>query len=154
MTQEYDLRNTPSIEASVRHSDVVYNLVGRDYPTKYEYNEYGRHDLAGMLTVGLGTSPWRTSTLRARRELLRQSLNTMWTVISMFRRIARTPNLHQSSMQPRLVLRTHIMTLAALTSHRDEPKESLGASSPRQPSCDPLLCSASRITSYSNWLRP
>jgi NADH dehydrogenase (ubiquinone) 1 alpha subcomplex subunit 9 len=31
---EYDLRNTPSIEASVRHSDVVYNLVGRDYPTK------------------------------------------------------------------------------------------------------------------------
>ena len=35
MLQEYDLRNTPSIEASVRHSDVVYNLVGRDYPTKY-----------------------------------------------------------------------------------------------------------------------
>ena len=33
--QEYDLRNTPSLEESVRHSDVVYNLVGRDYPTKY-----------------------------------------------------------------------------------------------------------------------
>jgi NADH dehydrogenase (ubiquinone) 1 alpha subcomplex subunit 9 len=32
--QEYDLRNTQSIEESVRHSDVVYNLVGRDYPTK------------------------------------------------------------------------------------------------------------------------
>ncbi|KAI0016360.1 NAD dependent epimerase/dehydratase [Xylariomycetidae sp. FL0641] len=31
---EYDLYNTESIEASVRHSDVVYNLVGRDYPTK------------------------------------------------------------------------------------------------------------------------
>jgi len=31
---EYDLRNTESIEASVRHSDVVYNLVGRQYPTK------------------------------------------------------------------------------------------------------------------------
>ncbi|MCJ1373815.1 NADH-ubiquinone oxidoreductase 40 kDa subunit [Loxospora ochrophaea] len=31
---EYDLRNTPSLEESVRHSDVVYNLVGRDYPTK------------------------------------------------------------------------------------------------------------------------
>ncbi|KAI1100437.1 putative N6-adenine methyltransferase-domain-containing protein [Jackrogersella minutella] len=31
---EYDLRNTESIEASVRHSDVVYNLIGRDYPTK------------------------------------------------------------------------------------------------------------------------
>lgn len=33
--QEYDLYNTQSIEESVRHSDVVYNLVGRNYPTKY-----------------------------------------------------------------------------------------------------------------------
>ncbi|KAK8109104.1 NAD(P)-binding domain protein [Apiospora sp. TS-2023a] len=31
---EYDLRNTESIEASVRHSDIVYNLIGRNYPTK------------------------------------------------------------------------------------------------------------------------
>jgi len=31
---EFDLRNTPSLEESVRHSDVVYNLVGRTYPTK------------------------------------------------------------------------------------------------------------------------
>ncbi|KAF4334557.1 NADH-ubiquinone oxidoreductase 40 kDa subunit mitochondrial [Fusarium beomiforme] len=31
---EHDLRNTPSIEASVRHSDAVFNLIGRDYPTK------------------------------------------------------------------------------------------------------------------------
>jgi len=31
---EYDLRNTTSIEESVRHSDIVYNLIGRDYPTK------------------------------------------------------------------------------------------------------------------------
>ncbi|KAL9586700.1 MAG: hypothetical protein Q9212_000708 [Teloschistes hypoglaucus] len=31
---EWDMRNTPSIEESVRHSDIVYNLVGRDYPTK------------------------------------------------------------------------------------------------------------------------
>ncbi|CAG8972890.1 hypothetical protein HYALB_00001310 [Hymenoscyphus albidus] len=31
---EYDLRNTQSLEESVRHSDVVYNLVGRNYPTK------------------------------------------------------------------------------------------------------------------------
>ncbi|KAL8812360.1 MAG: hypothetical protein Q9223_000603 [Gallowayella weberi] len=31
---EYDLRNTPSLEESVRHSDIVYNLVGRDFPTK------------------------------------------------------------------------------------------------------------------------
>jgi NADH dehydrogenase (ubiquinone) 1 alpha subcomplex subunit 9 len=33
--KEYDLRNTASLEESVRHSDVVYNLVGRNYPTKY-----------------------------------------------------------------------------------------------------------------------
>ena len=32
--QEWDVRNTPSIEEAVRHSDVVYNLVGRRYPTK------------------------------------------------------------------------------------------------------------------------
>lgn len=31
---EMDLRNTPSIEESVRHSDIVYNLIGRDWPTK------------------------------------------------------------------------------------------------------------------------
>ncbi|KAJ2897844.1 NAD(P)-binding protein [Zalerion maritima] len=31
---EYDLYNTQSIEESVRHSDIVYNLVGRNYPTK------------------------------------------------------------------------------------------------------------------------
>ncbi|PQE31727.1 hypothetical protein CJF32_00001056 [Rutstroemia sp. NJR-2017a WRK4] len=31
---EYDLRNTESLEESVRHSDVVYNLIGRMYPTK------------------------------------------------------------------------------------------------------------------------
>ena len=31
---EYDLRNTQSIEESVRHSDIVFNLVGRKYPTK------------------------------------------------------------------------------------------------------------------------
>jgi NADH dehydrogenase (ubiquinone) 1 alpha subcomplex subunit 9 len=33
-SKEYDLRNTPSLEESVRHSDTVYNLIGRNYPTK------------------------------------------------------------------------------------------------------------------------
>lgn len=31
---EFDLRNTQSLEESVRHSDIVFNLVGRSYPTK------------------------------------------------------------------------------------------------------------------------
>ncbi|KAI0475021.1 hypothetical protein GGR56DRAFT_644226 [Xylariaceae sp. FL0804] len=39
---EYDLYNTESIEASVRHSDVVYNLIGRNYPTK-NYSLYDVH---------------------------------------------------------------------------------------------------------------
>jgi NADH dehydrogenase (ubiquinone) 1 alpha subcomplex subunit 9 len=29
-----DLRNKESIEEAVRHSDIVYNLIGREYPTK------------------------------------------------------------------------------------------------------------------------
>lgn len=33
-SKEYDLRNTQSLEECVRHSDMVYNLVGREYPTK------------------------------------------------------------------------------------------------------------------------
>ncbi|KAG5439696.1 hypothetical protein PCK2_000736 [Pneumocystis canis] len=31
---EFDLRNETSIEESVRHSNIVYNLIGRDYETK------------------------------------------------------------------------------------------------------------------------
>jgi len=31
---EFDLRNTQSIEEAVRHSNIVYNLIGRDYETK------------------------------------------------------------------------------------------------------------------------
>ncbi|KIW28155.1 uncharacterized protein PV07_07837 [Cladophialophora immunda] len=31
---EFDLRNTESIEESVRHSDIVFNLIGKNYPTK------------------------------------------------------------------------------------------------------------------------
>jgi len=31
---EFDVRNTESIEESVRHSDMVFNLVGKSYPTK------------------------------------------------------------------------------------------------------------------------
>ncbi|KAF1808497.1 putative NADH-ubiquinone oxidoreductase 39 kDa subunit [Eremomyces bilateralis CBS 781.70] len=31
---EFDLRNLDSIDESVRHSNMVYNLIGRDYPTK------------------------------------------------------------------------------------------------------------------------
>jgi NADH dehydrogenase (ubiquinone) 1 alpha subcomplex subunit 9 len=31
---EFDLRNTESIEESVRHSDIVINMIGKNYPTK------------------------------------------------------------------------------------------------------------------------
>jgi NADH dehydrogenase (ubiquinone) 1 alpha subcomplex subunit 9 len=39
---EFDLRNTQSIEESVRHSDLVYNLIGRKYPTK-NFNYWDVH---------------------------------------------------------------------------------------------------------------
>lgn len=32
--QEWDIRNEQQIEECVRHSDVVYNLTGRQYETK------------------------------------------------------------------------------------------------------------------------
>jgi len=33
--QEFDVRNKDDIEAMVRHSDTVYNLIGREWETKY-----------------------------------------------------------------------------------------------------------------------
>ena len=33
--QEWDLRNEQQIAECLRHSDTVYNLVGRNYETKY-----------------------------------------------------------------------------------------------------------------------
>lgn len=33
---EIHLRNKDSLEAAIRHSDTVYNLLGRDYETRYE----------------------------------------------------------------------------------------------------------------------
>lgn len=32
--QEYDLRDTDAIDRAVKHSDTVYNLIGRDWETK------------------------------------------------------------------------------------------------------------------------
>lgn len=47
---EYDLRNTQSIEESVRHSDMVINLAGKNYPTKnfslHEVNVEGTERIA------------------------------------------------------------------------------------------------------------
>jgi NADH dehydrogenase (ubiquinone) 1 alpha subcomplex subunit 9 len=33
--QEWDIRNDDQIAEVMRHSDIVYNLVGRDWETKY-----------------------------------------------------------------------------------------------------------------------
>jgi NADH dehydrogenase (ubiquinone) 1 alpha subcomplex subunit 9 len=35
--QEWDIRDEEQIAECVRHSDIVYNLVGRDYPTKHVF---------------------------------------------------------------------------------------------------------------------
>lgn len=48
-----DLRNTASIEESVRHSDIVYNLIGRDYTTKnFDFEDVhveGTHRIASAV---------------------------------------------------------------------------------------------------------
>lgn len=50
---EYDLRNTESIEESVRHSDMVFNLTGRDYKTKnFDFEDVhveGTHRIASAV---------------------------------------------------------------------------------------------------------
>ena len=51
---EFDLRNTQSIEESVRHSDVVYNLIGRTYPTKYVQIGPYSHGGPAVLWVATG----------------------------------------------------------------------------------------------------
>ncbi|KAG5513602.1 hypothetical protein PMAC_001034 [Pneumocystis sp. 'macacae'] len=47
---EFDLRNKTSVEESIRHSNVVYNLIGRDYETKnFSYKDvhvYGAATIA------------------------------------------------------------------------------------------------------------
>ncbi|KAG4303962.1 hypothetical protein PORY_002615 [Pneumocystis oryctolagi] len=51
---EFDLRNKISIEESVRHSNIVYNLIGRDYETKnFSYKDvhvYGAATIAEACT--------------------------------------------------------------------------------------------------------
>ena len=44
MEQEYDIFNTQSLEEAVRHSDMVFNLVGRNYPTKYVHEKFSEYD--------------------------------------------------------------------------------------------------------------
>lgn len=38
--QDYSLRDPASIMKAVKHSNVVINLVGRDYETRYIYSIY------------------------------------------------------------------------------------------------------------------
>jgi hypothetical protein len=58
----------------VRHSDVVYNLVGREYPTKFVLLQ-PIYCGDRMLSRIIGTSPMKMYTLMAQNELLRQWRN-------------------------------------------------------------------------------
>lgn len=40
--QEWDLRNDHQIQECVRHSDTVFNLMGRNYNTKYVWPTYAQ----------------------------------------------------------------------------------------------------------------
>ena len=46
--QEWDLRNEQQIAECLRHSDTVYNLVGRNYETKY-VEIYQFHQVSNFL---------------------------------------------------------------------------------------------------------
>lgn len=100
LIQEYDLRNTPSIEASVRHSDVVYNLVGRDYPTKYDMKPLCPR-LALSSDDAAGTFPWKTFTLREPSVSPKQLPNMMSTDSSKFHHTAPTCSRRPSSTAPK-----------------------------------------------------
>lgn len=97
-SQEYDLRNTPSLEESVRHSDVVYNLVGRMYPTKYVLTG---STMPGYVLIALGTLIWRMCMSKAPRELRMPLRSTMSIDLSMFPHTTRTPTHHPSSSAQR-----------------------------------------------------
>jgi NADH dehydrogenase (ubiquinone) 1 alpha subcomplex subunit 9 len=47
---EFDLRNKEQLTECVRHSDIVYNLIGRDYETK-QVEEKGGQGVRRVLTA-------------------------------------------------------------------------------------------------------
>ena len=50
VAQEWDIRNEEQIAECVRHSDIVFNLVGRDYETKYVFQGKGIQAQVLMIT--------------------------------------------------------------------------------------------------------
>ena len=97
--QEFDLRNTQSIEESVRHSDIVYNLIGRQYPTKYAIDSHGPN--ARMFILVTGTSAMPTSISKAQNESPKQSQNMMSTALFMYHPTMPTPTPNRSSSKQR-----------------------------------------------------
>lgn len=130
------MRNTPSIEASVRHSDIVYNLVGRDYPTKCVF--HGTRATLDRTNNILGTSLWKMFMLRERNVLWRLRPSMMWTDTSTFRHTTRTPSPLLNSMRQRsgAMPQFVLMPRWKLTLHRDVESKSRAASSRRLRSCD------------------
>lgn len=59
--QEWDIRNDDQIAECVRHSDIVYNLVGRDYETKCVVYSVLFHALFQQTIDYLGIFHTRTS---------------------------------------------------------------------------------------------
>ncbi len=98
MLQEFDLRNTPSLEESVRHSDVVYNLIGRNYPTKLVSILLPWHN---SLKGDIGTLLSRMFMSRERNALLMQLQNTMLIDSFMSPPTMPTLNRRQNFLDPR-----------------------------------------------------
>lgn len=104
---EFDLRNTESIEESVRHSDIVYNLIGRDYPTKYALFEPYCQTCADHVPE---TSTMKMSTLKGQSGLRKPWPNTMWIGSFKCHPIMRMKTPLRSSSEPRCEVR-HLVSV-------------------------------------------
>ena len=102
-SQEWDLRRPDQIEECLRHSDIVYNLVGREYETKYVlFLVAWPSPDTGSLPIG--TSHTTTFTPRVPMQLQPLLRRTVLIASCMFLTLTRrtTPRLHSTAPRPRV----------------------------------------------------
>src|SRR5947207_231488 len=90
--EEYDLRDTDAIERAVKHSDTVYNLIGREWETKYRISL--RLLMKGTSNLTMFMSPLLNISLKRLQS-------TMYLDSSMCQLIMPTQLQNHSSTHPR-----------------------------------------------------
>ena len=127
---EFDLRNTQSIEESVRHSDIVFNLVGRSYPTKnFSYQDV---HVEGTERIAEAVAKYDVD-----RFILLSSYNADSKSQSEF-------------FRTKVTAFTWIHVVLKLIRYRVNPKRSPELSIPRLPLSGPLLFSGSKTSFYTS----